>query len=142
MERISNVLLIDDDFASNFLHKIFLQRIEIIDKIHTANNGKHALEVLFDANLKPIIVPELIFLDINMPIMDGWEFLEKYQNIVDTAQSKIIMVSASANPIDEKKAKANPFVFHYETKPLNEKKILMILDLINLNNVEKQKAAS
>ena len=134
MERISNVLLIDDDFASNFLHKIFLERLKIIDNIHIVNNGKQALELLFDKSHQPLVVPELIFLDINMPIMDGWDFLDEYQKIVGTAQSKIIMLSASANPADEKKAIAHPCVFQFGSKPFNEAKLLHLLAQIKISD--------
>ena len=140
MEQFNSILLIDDDFATNYLHKIFLHRIKITQNIHVANNGQHALELLFDQEARPKITPEIIFLDINMPLMDGWEFLIEYEKMAAPSSSKIIMVTASANPEDEKKGKDNPYVYQFLTKPLNEEKLKMVIESINKENPERSTA--
>lgn len=140
MEQFNSILLIDDDFATNYLHRIFLQRLQITKSIQVANNGQHALAILFDKDSKPKIMPEIIFLDINMPMMNGWEFLEKYAKIADPSDCKIIMVTSSANPEDEKKGKDNPYVYQFLTKPLNEKKLKMVIEAINKENPERSTA--
>ena len=73
-KKLECILLIDDDDEDNFYHKIVIERMNITKRIEVAYNGLEALEFL---QKESQIIPELIFLDINMPKMNGWEFLEK-----------------------------------------------------------------
>lgn len=128
MDKIKHILLIDDDYATNKLHQIHIKKLGIVDSITVVNNGKEALEVLFDENFNPKLIPELIFLDINMPIMGGWEFIESYQKLSMVPLSKIIMLTASINPQDQTLGKTHPFISGYVGKPLNEEKLRMFFE--------------
>ncbi|MBU1719687.1 MAG: response regulator [Bacteroidetes bacterium] len=104
MERkLKCILLVEDDHATNFLHKMILQKAGVAENILVALNGKEALTIIRDAGNQTdgnSLKPDLIFLDINMPIMNGWEFIEEYKKLADELKNNttIIMLSASMNP--------------------------------------------
>src|SRR4051812_39765285 len=103
-KKLKCILLIDDDHDDNIYHQIILKEMEIVEKIETAENGIEALEYLRDSNRTQ---PELIFLDINMPKMNGWEFLSEYKNLESEKKAQIVVMilTTSANPDDIKRAK-------------------------------------
>ena len=82
-------MLIDDNFHDNFFHQLAINELDIANKIQLATDGYEALEMLEKKNA---CIPELIFLDINMPRMNGWEFLEEYKKIAESRQTKIIII--------------------------------------------------
>ena len=122
MSMLSMILLIDDDFTTNYLHKKIISKSEIDLPIEVANNGKEGIDKLLALNKtindKDTIV--LIFLDINMPVMDGWGFLEIFNEIKSTLNfnTNLFIVSSSINPDDAYRAKSNPAVLDYLPKPL------------------------
>lgn len=122
MSMLSMILLIDDDFTTNYLHKKIISKSEIDLPIEVANNGKEGIDKLLELNKtindKDTLV--LIFLDINMPVMDGWGFLEIFNKIKPTLNfsTNLFIVSSSINPDDEDRAKSNPEVLDYLPKPL------------------------
>ncbi|WEK37227.1 MAG: response regulator [Candidatus Pseudobacter hemicellulosilyticus] len=125
--RLKCILLIDDDDPTNFLNRHVLERVNCTDRIQVVQSGQEALEYLSsNANR-----PDLIFLDINMPGMDGWEFLEKYRMLhrPGSNNSIMVMLTTSLNPDDAQRANNIPEVDGYENKPLND----VLLDKI-LNN--------
>ncbi|GGF22221.1 response regulator [Flavobacterium limi] len=126
-KKLNCVLLIDDDFATNFINKKIIQKANITTHIQIALNGKEAIDYLCnkgkfksEENLNP--QPELIFLDINMPVMDGWEFINAYKNLIPDEQKKkinIIMLTSSFNPADKAKADTIKEIADYRQKTLN-----------------------
>lgn len=120
-------MLIDDNPADNLYHRIIIGDMNITERIEVAIDGVEALQFLRKKNQTP---PELIFLDINMPKMNGWEFLEVYKNLSKEQQSRIVivMLTTSQNPADEEKAKLYDDVACYKTKPLTEEMINEILE--------------
>ncbi len=122
MSMLGMIVLIDDDFTTNYLHKKIISKSEIDLPIEVANNGKEGIDKLLalneTINNKDTLV--LIFLDINMPIMDGWGFLEIFNEIKSTLNfsTNLFIVSSSINPDDENRAKSNPTVLDYLPKPL------------------------
>ena len=122
--KLNCVLLIDDNDDDNFYHQIILRESAITDHVHVAENGFEALRFLQSAQ----IMPELIFLDINMPRMNGWEFLERYRNLDIEEKEKvvIIMLTTSLNPADATKAKLIPEISSFQPKPLTHEMILQI----------------
>ena len=115
-KQLSCVLLIDDNDDDNFYHRIVLKETGITERIEVAETGYEALKFLQNVQR----IPELIFLDINMPRMNGWEFLECYKQLSLEEKDKaiIIMLTTSRNPADEKKAGSMPEVKGFESKPL------------------------
>lgn len=124
--KLNCILLVDDNQADNRYHQIIIEEMKIANRIDLALNGKEALNYLKKENQVP---PDLIFLDINMPAMNGWEFLEEYKNLNPGQKAKIVIVvlTTSSNPDDFKKAQAMVEVNGFETKPLSEEMILKIL---------------
>lgn len=128
MKKLNCILLVDDDEGTNFLHKMVLQDADVAENILTALNGEQALEIINNVGNK-YPQPELIFLDINMPKMNGWEFLQEYQKLDVSKKNEliIVMLTVSLNPDDEKKASIIPEISGFRNKPLTLEMIERIL---------------
>jgi CheY-like chemotaxis protein len=126
-KKLECILLIDDDSEDNLFHRIVIERMQITIRIEAVQNGLEALEYLTKENQ---IIPELIFLDINMPKMNGWEFLEKYKDLPKNQRSRItiVMLTTSANPNDIKRAEEIEDVTGFKTKPLSTEMLTEILN--------------
>ena len=126
-KKLNCILLVDDSPDDNHYHQIVINEMDITNSVQVSNNGIEAIEFLKKENQ---IIPELIFLDINMPKMNGWEFLEKYKDLEVTQKARIIvmMLSTSTNPDDIKKAKEIEEVTGFQTKPMTRETITEILD--------------
>src|SRR4051812_35217001 len=113
-KKLNCILLVDDDDEDNFFHKIVIERMDVTDCIEVAENGIEALKFLKKENQA---IPELIFLDINMPKMNGWEFLEEYKKLSPDQKARItiMMLTTSANPDDIKRAESIEEVDGYKT---------------------------
>ncbi|MDQ3071993.1 MAG: response regulator [Bacteroidota bacterium] len=124
--KLKCILLIDDNFHDNFFHQIAINELDITEKILLAADGFEALDLL---KAKNACIPDLIFLDINMPRMNGWEFLDAYKEIKHSLKSKIIivMLTTSSNPSDKKKADICEDLCGYTTKPLNTETLSKII---------------
>lgn len=123
--KINCVLLVDDDEATNFINRIVLEKSAVTDQIQSVLNGKEAIEYLTntgkyhkEGNVFP--QPMLILLDINMPVMDGWEFLDEYQKLQENQKCHtiIVMVTTSFNPDDQTRAEKINGLSGYRNKPL------------------------
>ena len=132
--KLNCVLLIDDNDSDNFLHKKVIEKSGFADHIEVAINGKEALDFLTDTGKHAKqghanTPPELIFLDINMPVMDGWEFLDEYQKLDDFQKGKIVivMLTTSLNPADKVKAEQQINSGCFQYKPLT---IAMLTEII------------
>jgi CheY-like chemotaxis protein len=133
MKKLNSILLIDDDKATNFISKMLIKKAGITDHVETVLNGKQALEYLTntgkykkEGSVCPC--PMLILLDINMPVMDGWEFVEAFQKLEKNQKVEIIMLTSSVNPDDRQKAEKLPAISGFQNK------ILKMEDLISIMN--------
>ena len=124
-KKLNCVLLVDDNESDNFLHKRVLEKSGITDRIEIAMNGKEALDLLITKGKcgqpeSSYCQPELILLDINMPVMDGWEFLEEYQKLEESQKGKIvfIMLTTSSNLVDMARADMMFKSIYFQYKPL------------------------
>lgn len=123
-KKLNCVLLIDDDEGNCFLCRLVIERYGIANTIAIALNGKEAIDYLTNSGKFQMEIgcpnpePELVFLDINMPIMDGWEFIDAYRNLAINKPSIIIMLSGTFNPDDEKMAATIPEISQFQNKPL------------------------
>ena len=125
-KKLSCILLVDDDYEDNIFHKLIISRMNIAESIEEANDGIEALDYL----KKSKAPPELIFLDINMPRMNGWEFLEEYKDLDAEQKAKtiIMMLSTSSNPDEIRKARKIAEVSGFKTKPLSKEMMVEILE--------------
>lgn len=128
-KKLNCILLVDDDDDCNFFHQRLLNKMNCTEKIHIVNNGEEALNYIISNLDSKKDNPDLIFLDINMPKMNGWEFLERYKEIGSINKGKIllIMLTTSLNPDDENKAKNYKDVKGYYEKYLDQESINEIL---------------
>jgi CheY-like chemotaxis protein len=126
-KKLSCILLVDDNYEDNFFHQIIINKMDITNSVQIAQDGLEALEFL---KKEGQVIPELIFLDINMPKMNGWEFLEEYHKLDPKYKARItiMMLTTSANPDDVDKAKQIEDVTGFKTKPLTEEMLNGIID--------------
>lgn len=126
MKTLECIMLIDDDHLTNFYNKIILEKGNAANEIVVFENGKTALEYLKDNDNKV----DLILLDINMPLMNGWQFLEHYDKLDDKRKAKmIIMLTSSAHSDDKKMVEKHGSVKKFINKPLVPDTIKVILSL-------------
>ncbi|UII32421.1 response regulator [Fulvivirga ulvae] len=122
MAKVNSIVIIDDDDVSNFIYKRVIETTKAADKITTFIRAREALEYLEEtAQSSPDEFPDIIFLDINMPVMNGWQFLEKYQTSFRSNLTKrpiLCMLSSSVYQEDITKAYTYADVKEYISKPL------------------------
>ena len=132
---INCILLIDDDEATNFLSNIILEESELSNHIKTKQTAKAALSYLAESidasdGNGALPYPDLILLDINMPAMDGWEFIERFRELNSKAAKKpaIVMLTTSINPDDKVRALNMPEISSFENKPLTAEMVTSIIE--------------
>ncbi|MCD9020125.1 response regulator [Parachryseolinea silvisoli] len=128
MKKLRCIMLIDDNPDDNFFHQRVIKKADAAEVVIAENSGMGALEYLKLKKDHPQEHPDLIFLDINMPGMNGWEFLEEYEKLDKDLQSRVIivMLTTSENPDD--RMKAMNIVPEFRTKPLTKE---MLEEIIN-----------
>jgi CheY-like chemotaxis protein len=124
MEKLNKIMLIDDSEADNFIHQRIINKCNITDEVVVMYRATDALHYL-----KTQSRPDLIFLDINMPGMDGWEFLEEYEKLTPAQKANFIicMLTTSRSAIDREKAERYGIVEHFLSKPLTKDKLMTIV---------------
>ncbi len=120
--KFKRVLLIDDNDIDNFINERMITTSNFAQAVvvkTTAEAGLDYLKKISDASL----LPEVIFLDLNMPGIDGFGFLVNYENLPDALKKfcKVIVLSSSISPEDINRASTNPHVLKYINKPLSDK---------------------
>lgn len=113
-----HILVIDDSPADVFLHRLVFAELDLADHVIDAEHGAAALELLRAAG--PEHLPRLILVDLNMPVMDGWEFLEQYEKEFGHRKDWVVVavVSTSNNPRDIRRSEDHALVSRYLEKPL------------------------
>ena len=119
---IDLVMLVDDNDTDNFISKRIIEITKFSNNVVIKSSGKSALEYLEENKKDNVRLPDLIFLDINMPIVDGFVFLyefEKFDNLIKD-KCKVIILSSSDNKRDIDKIVNKDHVIKFITKPLTE----------------------
>ncbi|MDP5231187.1 MAG: response regulator [Cellulophaga sp.] len=132
MAKIFNkVYLVDDDSIYLFLVKKLLVEQKFSHSIETFENGKLAIERLIDAEQLNESLPDIIFLDLSMPVMNGWEFLDSFKAapIENKEKIKIIVMSSSINAMEINMIKSYETVQDYIVKPLTPADLQKLLAL-------------
>lgn len=122
-DSLKSILLVDDDEASNFLHSIFINKLELELEINAAINGQEALDFILSKGQDSLALPCMIMLDLRMPVMDGWEFIRMYEDQVSQElkdQLMIVLVTISDNDQDKQRAINNPHIVDFAQKPLSD----------------------
>lgn len=131
MQKLRSVLLVDDDPTNNFLNQRLLQRLAVAESVVVAENGRDALALLLpDGNGQLPVFPALILLDIQMPILNGIEFLQAYQQLplAQRRHTTVVVLSTSADARDLNRLDELPVAGHLD-KPLTPEKIARALRL-------------
>jgi CheY-like chemotaxis protein len=123
------VMLIDDNEIDNLINQKMIEAADITENIYTHTGAKSAIEFL--RNLEKLegvaanILPEVIFLDIDMPLMDGFQFLDEFEKLGSNTKEKckIVMLTSSINPQDVNKSKNYLYVKKYINKPLSQENL-------------------
>lgn len=129
MSSIRTLSIIDDDEIFVFLAKKAIEQTNLINLIKVFGNGLDAINFLKENIDNPASLPEIILLDLSMPIMDGWEFLEEYLLFMPKLSVKITIyiVSSSISPFDIVKSKSISAVTDFIIKPITKEKLIDII---------------
>jgi CheY-like chemotaxis protein len=111
-------LLIDDNYIDNFVTRKILEVSNFAETVIVARSATEAIDSLREGSVKP----DVIFLDVRMPMMSGFEFLEAYDKInIDKSGIKIFMLSSSLDPLDIRRSMDNKYITQFLHKPLTQK---------------------
>ena len=129
--RYRTVMLVDDNEIDNLINQKMIEAASITDNIYTHTGAKSAIEFLKNMEKMDVaekVLPDVIFLDIDMPLMDGFQFLDEFENLsaLTRKKSRIVMLTSSINPQDFNRSKKYNNVKMYLNKPLSHDSILKI----------------
>lgn len=134
MNFLDIAFIVDDDPIHQFGMKVLLKKVKFSNEVLVFHNGQEAIDALMGLLDRGEKLPSVIFLDLNMPIKDGWGFLDDFVKIPHQNREKvtIYVVSSSINPSDQEKAKNYEVVSNYIVKPIAESQLTKVLDDMGL----------
>ena len=138
MKEKRHYMLVDDDATSNLISELNIKKIDPQAKIFSFNVPEDALQ-----QVKEICIPEetacVLFLDVNMPTMTGWEFLEKFEEICPAIRSliQVYILTSSIEDFNEEKEKY-PWVKGFLSKPLMREKLEKVIQEVSYNNFSEK----
>jgi CheY-like chemotaxis protein len=124
--KYNTVMLIDDSEIDNFINQKTIDTTNFARRIYVHSSGRSALDFIKNIERNPDIenelMPELIFVDINMPVLDGFQFADEFEKINRKikAETKIVILTTSLDPADREKSKNNSVIKGYILKPLTK----------------------
>lgn len=134
---LDSILFVDDDPITLMLCKMVIKKASFSNEITTSKNGEEALQYFntlkeINANDESKKQPQLIFLDLNMPVMGGWEFLESFSTseYAEYNKTKVIILSSTIDPEDLEKSKKYPMVIDFLSKPISKEMLEYVKGII------------
>lgn len=134
---LDNILIVDDDPIALMLFKMVISKADFSKSIQTVKNGKDALlyfDSLKEKNVKSENkqLPQLMFLDLNMPVMGGWDFLNTFNTdkYSEFSSVKVIILSSTIDPADIEKSKTYPMILDFLSKPISKQMLEYIKTIV------------
>jgi CheY-like chemotaxis protein len=130
VKKIPLIGIIDDDTIYQFILTRMINKNKLAENILSFSDGEKAIQYFVNNKTNSEKIPDILFLDVNMPIMDGWMFIEEYAGIKKEIIKKttIYMLSSSVNPIDIERAGKISEIFDYIIKPIKPEEVKRIFD--------------
>lgn len=128
MANCSTIAIVDDDKIFHALTRRIIEKADVSDRILEFYDGQEAFSYIFENQHNPGQLPDLVFLDIQMPFMDGWQFLEQYVTLKIAKTITIYVVSSSISSLDHEKSHHFPVIKDFIIKPFTRDKVLEILN--------------
>ena len=128
MRKVNLTYIVDDDKIFVFVLKRILEKNKNFNQVLDFKNGKEVLNKLFDSD---IVLPDIILLDINMPVIDGWQFLEQIEKLPNKEELNVFIMSSSIDANDIEKSKSFSTVKDFISKPINNDKINKLIESIS-----------
>jgi CheY-like chemotaxis protein len=130
-KKYRNIMLIDDNEIDNLINQKMIEAADITENIYVCSSAKSALEFLRNVEHLDVadkVLPDLIFLDIDMPLMDGFQFLNEFDRFGAALRkkSKVAILTSSINPQDSAQSRTYSFVKKYLNKPLNNESLMAL----------------
>lgn len=127
-----NVLLVDDDATFRFIVQTICNKSGLAQVVQESLNGRDAIDYIKENMQEDGNLPDLVLLDLNMPVMDGWEFLDRLPKIVNgrMAELPVVILTSSINTQDRERAQKYPFVKGVFSKPLTAVQLEQMQDLL------------
>ena len=134
-KKIEIACIIDDDDIYVYGVKKLIQLKQLCENLIVFSNGQEALDYLKPIINTPNLLPEIILLDINMPVMDGWQFVEEFTKLHSNPSKKvtIYLISSSVNPRDIARAKGISGISKYMIKPITLAALMDIFEPVDIN---------
>jgi CheY-like chemotaxis protein len=129
--KFKTVMLIDDNEIDNLINLKMIEAASIAETIYTHTGARSAIEFLRNVEkleLAAKVLPDVIFLDIDMPLMDGFQFLDEFERLDSGTRQKcnVVMLTSSINPQDLSRSRKYGFVRHFLNKPLTTESLLKL----------------
>ena len=132
MDKFKLLMFVDDDEATNLFHEVVVEESNLCEQQLFFESPKEALKHLEEGNSDTeFMPPDVIFLDLNMPELTGWEFLDAYHKDLKADFPIVILLTTSIRDYDRERAEKHPKIKKMINKPLTEEKLKEILDLIS-----------
>lgn len=128
MRKINNAWIIDDDKILSYVLQRMMGSADFCENIEIFQNGKEAINQLSNVTKDSNALPDIILLDLNMPVMDGWQFLDEFEKFQLEKKIKLYIVSSSIDIQDHNKAKNYKTVSDFLIKPIGKKQIEQMLE--------------
>jgi CheY-like chemotaxis protein len=136
-QNITLIMLIDDTREDLYINNRMIEKYGVNHKVTQFSMGTDAMEFLRENKENIDIIPDIIFLDIHMPQMNGFEFLVAYEDLPDAvkAKSKVYILSSTFDTEDIEKANSNPYVAHFYEKPLTKPVVELVVNNLKSGRV-------
>ncbi len=123
MKPFNLLIFIDDDEATNYYNRYIIEEINISKECRFFQKAEEALEYFKNLN-DPTLIPDVLFLDINMPRMNGWNFLEKFKELKMEKTPRVVMLSTSISPKEHSRAREDEMIYKFINKPLTQEALV------------------